>query len=746
MGGRNMALSVVVRLRDMMSGPLSGLRNKLKSVADMGRKIGLIGGAIAALSFAAPLQSAAAYNDSVRDIAITAGLAGKEATAYVTAQTRAYDKLALKVGQGNARIVEGAQLLIAAGMEEPLVNRLLPAVGRTATAANATMEDTAKTAFALSNTLNIPVEQMETAMGKLITAGKLGRFEFKDMAKSFPELTSQVKKLGLEGQEAVATLGASLQVAMYGTDSPDSAANNFKNFLNKITAPDTVKRFAKAGLDLPTILADATAKGINPVEAMFEKIRQATNVSKKDIDAIYSKAKASGKTDKEAEAEVKERMQRVMASTELGKLFGDMQVLDFLVPLLANLDKYKEFKKEIGGAGADVIDTDFNTRMDGEGKKLEMIMERLTQLQQRIGQGFAGNLDWVGSALDGVIAGVDWIEQKFPGLLPIILSVVGGMLMLGAAVAVLTPVFTALAAVFGVLFSPIGLILAGLALLAAAAYTIYANWDEFGQYFKAMWSGVKNIFGGYIDVIAGLLTGDFGRAWNGVKRIFSGLGQWFQGGWSVIGGLFRRGIQALDSILGTDIWGTLVSTTEALAGKLAPAWDAAMAALDGDFGPAKKLFDDFVSWLSGWGERLGTDLVNAIAAAKDGVVAAFADMWAAAKDKFWEFIGDITAGLSSLPGKIKNMFSFGGGSSADDNIPAATGDGPPEFGDNKGFAPGIGGTRGFAKSTLGGGKTETEVGGRIVVSAAEGARIVNTESTNPAVPLSPDRGTVLGRP
>jgi len=747
MSGRNLALSVIVRLKETISGPLGKLQSRLKSIGNLGRKIGALGGVLAGISFAAPIHQAAAFDSQLRDIAITAGLTGKEVEKYIAKQSRAFEELALKTGQTSRDVAAGAQLLIAAGMEEKLINDLMPAIARTSTAAGAAMEDTAKTAFALSNTLKVPAADMETAMGKLVTAGKLGRFEFANMAKSFPELASQVQKLGLTGQEAVSTLGASLQIAMYGTDSPDTAANNFKNFLAKITSPDTVKRFKKAGIDLPKVMADATAKGINPVEAMFQKIQQATKVSKKDIDAIYARAKKEGKSDKEAEAEVKSRMEKVLASTELGKLFSDIQVMDFLIPLLANIDKYKEFKQEIGGSDSTVIGEDFNSRMNGIEKQWQRFGEIGEQMSRRVGRAFATNLEWMNKGLEKLLQGLSWLDTTFPGLVDTILSFGGILLLAAGSLGILTtilPVVSAglsvLAGIVGLILSPLGLLIG---LLAGAVYIIYENWDTFAPYFKGLWNGLKNIFKGGVSIISGLLSGDFSRVFSGMKQLGSGLVQSFQSSWSILSTVFMKGIGTIDRLLGTNLTGKIQN----VAAKLEPAWNAITtavsrgmeavgSALMGDFGPARQLFDDFITFVLDWGNKLKDDMRAAIVAAKDGVVKAFSDLWDAAKQTFYDFLSSITEGLTSLPGKISGMFTW-------NEAPAeATASQGTE--QKQGLGPLS--RRGFGASYASRFASSTEVSGRIVVSAAEGSKIVNTESSNPAVPLAPDRGTTLGRP
>jgi hypothetical protein len=55
----------------------------------------------------------------------------------------------------------------------------------------------------------------------------------------------------------------------------------------------------------------------------------------------------------------------------------------------------------------------------------------------------------------------------------------------------------------------------------------------------------------------------------------------------------------------------------------------------------------------------------------------------------------------------------------------------------------IGGSNGFTRQAAA--NSNVAVGGRIVVEAAEGTRITNVESTNPAVPVTPNRGAMLGR-
>lgn len=519
MSGRTLNVSVLVRLIDKLTGPWRALRRTISSIADVGRKIGIVGAAVSAISFMAPIKAAAAYDATLRDVAITAGLTGAAVEKSIREQGNAYDKLALQVGQRSTKLAQAAQLLVAANMDEGLIRKLMPAIGRVATAANAELNDTAKTALSLSQTLKIPAEQMELALAKLVTAGKLGRFEFKNMASEFPGLTAQIAALGVKGMEAVNHLGAALQVAMKGTDSPSEAANNLKNFLTKIAAPEAIKNFKdELGVDITKVMTSAAAKGINPIEAVIEKMVAKLKVPQKEINKIMKDAKVQNLSDKE----VQNRIETLIQGTKVGKLYKDMQVLGFLLPMMQNIKEFKKMKDEIAGATTKVIDDDFASRMRGPTQALERLGELGDQAMRRVGAAFFKTLEtYINPGLTRMLAGVEAIDQKYPGLIDKTLTWAGGAILLGGALGVLTlvlsPLGTAIAAIaaalvlatraiaalsVALLTTPVGWFLIAVAGIGAAAYLIYRNWDQVAEFFKGLWDRVKATFEGVVQWMA----------------------------------------------------------------------------------------------------------------------------------------------------------------------------------------------------------------------------------------------------
>ncbi len=495
MASRNMNLDVIVRLRDLLSGPLRGLKGALDGISSAARKIGIVGAAVAGISFLGPMQEAAAFQQQLLDIAGTSNLTRQAAFAFVDQSKAKFEQLALDVGQLSDTVARGAGQMIAAGVNSDLVDRSIGSISRAATAANAEMNDMASVATSLLTTLKLPAEQLDDAMGALVTAGKLGSFELKDMSRYFPTLTGQMAKFGVTGREAVNFLGAALQIARKGTSDPAEAANNLKNFLSKVLAPTTIKNFADMGVDIQGVMQDAVTKGINPIEAVVQKITKLTGVSSKEIQGLMGKAKAAGMSDADALATVREQLEKIYGAGKLGELFSDMQVMDFLIPMLGNIDEYKSIKEEVAKATGSAIDADFETQMMGLNRQLTIFREIGTQASREVGLAFG---TWMPAINGYLMDGLKWIREfdaATDGMVKQGLAFAGVAVLAAAGLGVLGVVLPAIGAglsVLATLFSPVGIALAG---IAAAGVYIYRNWSNYGPRLSHMWERLGDAWG-----------------------------------------------------------------------------------------------------------------------------------------------------------------------------------------------------------------------------------------------------------
>jgi TP901 family phage tail tape measure protein len=480
--GRNMVAQFILRLRDLVSPGLRQVQQRLAGLRDAAARIGAIGAVIGAISFMGPIQQAAAFDQRLRDIAVTAGQSGAEVQRSIAEMARQFGDLALATGQRSSGVAEAAGVLIAAGMERGLIASLLPAIARVATATNASITDIATTAFTLSDTLRVAPEQMEAALAAMVVAGKEGRFELRAMAREFPALTAAAAGLGLTGRTAVDSLAAALQVARRGAGSESEAANNLANFLNKLTSPETVRKFAEAGVDLERVLADATARGINPIEAVVQKIREISGGN----------------------------MFRV------GELFGDVQVLNFLRPFLQGVEEYIRIRDLAAGATPGIIDTDARTQLEGLNRQLEVFNEHLSQLGGRVGAAFSRVLVAMTPALAEFNRWLGLLDERMPGLVEAVLAFGGAGVALTAALGAIAVAAPAVVAALGLikaavvaLTGPVGIAVAA---VAGGALLIYRNWEDIADFFEGLWTRIQSIFSAAWDRIRPIVEAITGAA------------------------------------------------------------------------------------------------------------------------------------------------------------------------------------------------------------------------------------------
>ena len=285
----------------------------------------------------------------VADIAITAGLDDdqialmKDKVASLTKDD--------KTLQRSGSLYQGINDMLTQGMEFSEVMQRLQAVGATATASGADISDMAKTTFSLKNNMNIAASESQKAFDMLVTGGKLGSFELDKMAQYFPSLTADAKKLGIEGVEGVATLTAALQISMNTAGDPAEAANNMKNFMAKITAPETLKNFTKRyKVNLEQEMKAAAGKGIDPMLFLVDRTMELTGGDE----------------------------------FRVGELFGDMQAKSFLTAMTQNQKKFQKFKQEIMGADG-TVQADLQRRLELDPNlQMTQFMDSVGQLKNNV--------------------------------------------------------------------------------------------------------------------------------------------------------------------------------------------------------------------------------------------------------------------------------------------------------------------------------------------------------------------------
>ncbi|MBJ7376412.1 MAG: phage tail tape measure protein [Sphingobium sp.] len=377
---------------------------------------------------------------------------------------------ALAVNQMPADLQKGVDTLTGFGLGARQATDMMTPIGRAATAYKAEIDDLGRATFAAHDNLKVPIEQTGKALDVMAQAGKSGAFEVKDMAQYFPELTASMQSLGSKGVPAVADLAAALQITRKGAGDSASAANNLQNLISKINAGDTIKNFAKFGIDIPAAMRKAAKDGRSPIEEIVRLTQQATGGDQ----------------------------------AKLSSLFGDMQVQQALRPLMSAFKEYQAIRTDALGANG-TVNVDFAERMNDGAEKVKRLQIQSKLLKDTVGEQLMPTVAAASEYLSGWASKIAELAQRHPNLtrgIAVAAGVMAGLFVVlgGGAIIIagLVAPFAALSAaatLLGIGMLPlIGIVagvMLGIGLLVGAGYLIYANWGKIGAWFSGLWEGIK---------------------------------------------------------------------------------------------------------------------------------------------------------------------------------------------------------------------------------------------------------------
>ncbi|WP_238346549.1 phage tail tape measure protein [Pseudomonas paralactis] len=291
---------------------------------------GTLGKAAAATALIAiPTKVSANYQTQIRQMALWAHTAGTDAEQKMADKI---SEVAAKKGMGQQALARAVGGLIEKGIDweesvdyAPLIADLVDGQGMEAA--------TIATLFSAFKEAGVKKEDMGAMLGQVAAAGDIGAFGPKDMAKYMPALLGTIKRLGMEGPEAVRFLGASLQSQFSQTQDAAAAATNMNNLLNAVISSTSQERFAKQGYDLTSSILAATKSGkaSNPVEAFImlseQLIQKQDPATAKKVAALKAKIKAS----KDGSAEEEQAMVALIQAAGLANIVSDQSASDGLL-------------------------------------------------------------------------------------------------------------------------------------------------------------------------------------------------------------------------------------------------------------------------------------------------------------------------------------------------------------------------------------------------------------------------------
>jgi TP901 family phage tail tape measure protein len=375
---------------------------------------------------AVPTKVSADFGAIVRDIAIKAGIANKPQEKEMS---RKIIDTSRDTGMARNDVADVVNQLVSAGMELSKALEYAPVAAKFVVGQGSNGVDTAKMINALGQNAKITdAKQMQQALEAIAYQGQAGSFEAVDMAKWFPELLANMGSLGITGIDAVTQLGAMLQVQMKSAGGADEAANNLKNWMSKIGSGDTVKAYAKAGIDYKGSMQTGLQNGMSTLEtsmALAQKYIQAT-----DPKRAAAMAEATAKISKESDPEkAKAMMASLEESLRTGDLFADMQVKAALSAYMQNKALYSQLKNDSRDATG-ILDKNLSERREASSQKWAEMAQSMDDAMRSVGDALRPVTDTVAEALTKVTKGITSLSDSAPGVVTGIAAVGGGLVAL----------------------------------------------------------------------------------------------------------------------------------------------------------------------------------------------------------------------------------------------------------------------------------------------------------------------------
>ncbi len=245
--------------------------------------------------------------------------------------------------------------------------QLLPSIMRTSVASRSEPADLVAAAEKMKVSLGITAQQMPMALSKIMRAGQEGGFEIKDSAKWMGPLLPYMK--GYSGMQGVETLVTMLQQTRSTAGTNDEAANNLRNFLQKMGSDSTRRDFKKQGIDLDAEMASGAVAGATPVDTymgLLERVMAKQDPQGKARAAMRAADKSLSPEEQKTRYDA---VAEIYKSAGISKIINDLQEMGGYSGLAGTKAYGKKVLGAVRGETGGAVDTGFTFMTEGTGAK-----------------------------------------------------------------------------------------------------------------------------------------------------------------------------------------------------------------------------------------------------------------------------------------------------------------------------------------------------------------------------------------
>jgi phage-related minor tail protein len=530
-------------------------------------------------------------------------------------------------------------------------------------------EEVTTAALIMEQSFEVGATESSRAIGQMVK-----QFDMADPIEAFDIMHGVMQRVGGDAGEIVDSFWEYAEpVAQIGLDAQEfgsaivNASQDGAFSVDKLG--DAMKEFSIRAIDGSTVSAEGFGMlGLN-------------------ADDMFAKFGAGGETAKQAFSEtitalgkITDPLKREAAGVALfGGMFEDLGY-----EAIAGLDVTKTGLIDFTGASAkagEALSNNLGSKFESIKRTIMMsfadedspiyrfilnltskVEENLPKIQKAIEDGFQWIYDHgeeIGAAMIGISAGLATFAA-YSGISAIMTAIAAAGGLMSFSMGILTTVMTGLGAVMAFVTSPIFLISAAVALLAAGAFLIYKNWDKVSDWFKEIWvrvSAAVTEFAGKIGtwlsegwnkakdaVTEGVqkakdaITNGFSNAKEGLINAWSGVKEFFSNLWS---GIVSGVTAAVDFILQP-----FINAYNNMMTVITPIFEGIKTYLTA-------FFDSIVLWFTTWWEVIKTLFGTALGV----VVAIFTGQWSKIPEILAKGAELVKGLLSGMMDKLKEIWT-----------------------------------------------------------------------------------------
>lgn len=282
---------------------------------------------------------------------------------------------------------------------------MLPTIAAASSGTGADPKDIAKIVMAAKQNMGMSDAEAKRFISQSITAGNLGGFEIKDMARYLPEQMASASANGMKGTKGAEDLLAFNQAARITAGNSDQAGNNLVNMLNKMNSIDTQRDFKKQGINLSGSLINARSKGVGTLDAFMGLV---DNVASKNPEYKKLQAKAASQKGSE-QKQTLEAMMDIMEQSGIGTVVQDRQAMAALLGARLNKGKLNEVRAAVQADRGGQIETN----MAVIDSTASAATERLGNVKDKAA---STALDGIDSPLQRMLKGITSFAEASPVL------------------------------------------------------------------------------------------------------------------------------------------------------------------------------------------------------------------------------------------------------------------------------------------------------------------------------------------